>query len=189
MSVEERKAKFTFLYVGDQLHLNPHAAKEAGIVVEPLGAVLGSPGVPERAAEDPKPVGEEGVPIKRRRRAKPSGSAESHAGGPGTLKTTPQKLAEADPRRGVGSPPGRRRAAASAPRSRKGDTASQFLVFCQKHRDEVGAVMTSGVFCLASGHSRARGGPLRADCLLFSVVSAGRCSGLAWVLDQSGKCG
>lgn len=189
MSVEERKAKFTFLYVGDQLHLNPHAAKEAGVAVEPLGAVVGSSGVPEGAAEDLKPVGEEGVPIKRRRRAKPSGSAESHEGGPGTLKTTPQKLAEADPRRGVGSPPGRRRAVASTPRSRKGDTASQFLVFCQKHRDEVGAVMTSGVCVFLLGRSWARGAPLRADCLLFSVVGAGRRSGLTWVLDQRGRRG
>lgn len=37
----------------------------------------------------------------------------------------------------MGSPAGRKKASASAPRGRKGDAASQFLVFCQKHRDEV----------------------------------------------------
>lgn len=130
MSVEERKAKFTFLYVGDQLRLNPHVAKEAGVAVGP-------PGVLEAAAAEPLSAGEEGVPVKRRRRATLCSAAESPDGDPGTLKGTPQKPAEAAPRRGVGSPPGRRRALASAPRSRKGDAAAQFLVFCRKHRDEV----------------------------------------------------
>uniref|UniRef100_A0A667H4Z1 Nuclear receptor binding SET domain protein 2 n=1 Tax=Lynx canadensis TaxID=61383 RepID=A0A667H4Z1_LYNCA len=139
MSVEERKAKFTFLYVGERLHLNPHVAKEAGISVEapPLGPMVEPSGVPEEAAADPKSMREEGVPIKRRRRVKLSSSAENRAGDPGTVQSTPQKMAEADPKRGVGSPPGRKKATASAPRSRKGDAASQFLVFCQKHRDEV----------------------------------------------------
>ncbi|XP_047703116.1 histone-lysine N-methyltransferase NSD2 isoform X3 [Prionailurus viverrinus] len=139
MSVEERKAKFTFLYVGERLHLNPHVAKEAGIPVEapPLGPMVEPSGVPEEAAADPKSMREEGVPIKRRRRVKLSSSAENRAGDPGTVQSTPQKMAEADPKRGVGSPPGRKKATASAPRSRKGDAASQFLVFCQKHRDEV----------------------------------------------------
>lgn len=115
MPVEERKAKFTFLYVGDQLRLNPHAAKEAGVA--------------EEAAE--------GRPGERRRGARPSRCA------PTAETTPPQTLAEADPRRGLGSPPGRKKAAASTPRSRKGDAASQFLVFCQKHRDEVGAAAAS----------------------------------------------
>lgn len=151
MSVEERKANFTFLYVGDQLHLNPHAAKEAGVAVQSLGAMAGSSGFTEEAAENHKPVREGGVPIKRRRRAKLWRSAESQDSEPGTAKTTPQKRAEADPKRGVGSPPGRKKAAASTPRSRKGDAASQFLVFCQKHREEVGTVMASELLCLPSG--------------------------------------
>lgn len=137
MSVEERKAKFTFLYVGDQLHLNPHVAKEASIAVESPGQMVESSGVAEEAADNPKSMREEGVPIKRRRRAKLSGSAENHESDPGTVKSTPQKMAEADPKRGVGSPPGRKKTTASAPRNRKGDAVSQFLVFCQKHRDEV----------------------------------------------------
>ncbi|XP_041492162.1 histone-lysine N-methyltransferase NSD2 isoform X3 [Microtus oregoni] len=137
MSVEERKAKFTFLYVGDQLHLNPQVAKEAGIVAEPLGEMVHSSGVSEEAAADRGSMKEEDIPMKRRRRAKRSSSAENQESDPGTEKSTPPKMAEAEPKRGVGSPPGRKRSTASAPRSRKGDSASQFLVFCQKHRDEV----------------------------------------------------
>ncbi|XP_029808482.1 histone-lysine N-methyltransferase NSD2 [Suricata suricatta] len=139
MSVEERKAKFTFLYVGDQLHLNPHVAKEAGTSVEPppQGQMAEPSGVPEEAVADPKSTREEGIPIKRRRRGKLASSAQTHAGDPGTLQSTPRKTAEGEPKRGVGSPPGRKKATASAPRSRKGDAAAQFLVFCQKHRDEV----------------------------------------------------
>lgn len=137
MSIEERKAKFTFLYVGDQLHLNPHVAKEASIAVESPAQVVESSGVIEEAADNPKSLREEGIPIKRRRRAKLSGSAENQESEPGTVKSTPQKVAEADPKRGVGCPPGRKKSVASTPRSRKGDAASRFLVFCQKHRDEV----------------------------------------------------
>ncbi|XP_050648215.1 histone-lysine N-methyltransferase NSD2 isoform X2 [Macaca thibetana thibetana] len=137
MSVEERKAKFTFLYVGDQLHLNPQVAKEAGIAAESFGEMAESSGVGEEAAENPKSAREEGVPMKRRRRAKLRSSAETLESDPDVVKSTPQKTAEADPRRGVASPPGRKKTTASTPRSRKGDAASQFLVFCQKHRDEV----------------------------------------------------
>ncbi|XP_048220852.1 histone-lysine N-methyltransferase NSD2 isoform X3 [Perognathus longimembris pacificus] len=136
MSVEERKAKFTFLYVGDQLRLNPQVAREAGVAAEPLGDRADSSGAIEEAAADPKSV-REGVPMKRRRRGKRSSSAENQESDPGIEKSTPQKMAEADPKRGVGSPPGRKKATPSAPRSRRGDSASQFLVFCQKHRDEV----------------------------------------------------
>ncbi|XP_073094043.1 histone-lysine N-methyltransferase NSD2 isoform X2 [Manis javanica] len=133
LPVEERKAKFTFLYVGDQLHLNPRAAQEAGIAAESLGEV-GSSGATEEASGDPKSMREEVVPIKRRRRAKLCSVAENREGDPGTC---PQKMAEAEPKRGLTSPPGRKKATASTPRSRKGDAASRFLVFCQKHRDEV----------------------------------------------------
>nr|XP_025146309.1 histone-lysine N-methyltransferase NSD2 isoform X3 [Bubalus bubalis] len=137
MAVEERKAKFTFLYVGDQLRLNPHVAKEAGVAVESLGEAAEPSGVEEEAADSPKSSGEEGAPVKRRRRAKLSSSTENLPGDPGLGRATPQKVAEADSRRGAGSPLGRKKAAASTPRSRRGDAASQFLVFCQKHRDEV----------------------------------------------------
>ncbi|XP_071470189.1 histone-lysine N-methyltransferase NSD2 isoform X2 [Marmota flaviventris] len=137
MSVEERKAKFTFLYVGGQLHLNPQVAKEAGLAVQTSGEMAASTGPSEEAAADPGPMREEGVPMKRRRRVKRSSSAEHQESDPGTEKSSPQKMVEADPKRGVGSPPGRKKATPSTPRSRKGDAAAQFLVFCQKHRDEV----------------------------------------------------
>ncbi|XP_036057492.1 histone-lysine N-methyltransferase NSD2 isoform X2 [Onychomys torridus] len=137
MSVEDRKAKFTFLYVGDQLHLNPQVAKEAGIVTEPLGEMVDSSGVSEEASADPASMKDEDIPMKRRRRTKRSSSAENQESDLSTEKSAPPKIAEAEPKRGVGSPPGRKKSTASAPRSRKGDSASQFLVFCQKHRDEV----------------------------------------------------
>ena len=55
-----------------------------------------------------------------------------------TKNTTPQKSSEqAESKRGIGSPLSRKKTPASTPRSRKGDAVSQFLVFCQKHRDEV----------------------------------------------------
>ncbi|XP_004715130.1 histone-lysine N-methyltransferase NSD2 isoform X1 [Echinops telfairi] len=131
MSADERKAKFTFLYVGDQLHLNPRVAREAGVPAEALGDGVESSGAGEEVADLPESLKEEGTPIKRRRRARPPGSAdESYPG-------TPQKVAEAESKRGVSSPPGRKKAMACTPRSRKGDAVSQFLVFCQKHRDEV----------------------------------------------------
>jgi histone-lysine N-methyltransferase NSD2 len=148
MSIEERKAKFTFLYVGDQLHLNPQVAKEAGIVTEPLGEMVDSSGASEEAAVDPGSVREEDIPTKRRRRTKRSSSAENQEGDPGTDKSTPPKMAEAEPKRGVGSPAGRKKSTGSAPRSRKGDSAAQFLVFCQKHRDEVSIVMGSESFVM-----------------------------------------
>ncbi|XP_014444987.1 histone-lysine N-methyltransferase NSD2 isoform X5 [Tupaia chinensis] len=137
MSVEERKAKFTFIYMGDQLHLNPHVAQEAGLAVEPSGEMTESLGVSEEAAENLKSVREDGIPMKRRRRAKLSSFAEYQESDPGTVKGIPHKTAEVDTRKGVGSLSGRKKATASTPRSRKGDAASQFLVFCQKHRDEV----------------------------------------------------
>ena len=155
MAVEERKAKFTFLYVGDQLRLNPHVAKEAGVAVESLGEAAEPTGVEEEVADSPKSSGEEGAPVKRRRRAKLSSSTENLPGDPGPGRATPQKVAEADSRRGAGSPPGRKKAAASTPRSRRGDAASQFLVFCQKHRDEVGVGMA------LRGCAKCRGLPVR----------------------------
>ena len=86
MAVEERKAKFTFLYVGDQLRLNPHVAKEAGVAVESLGEAAEPSGVEEEAADSPKSSGEEGAPVKRRRRAKLSSSTENLPGYPCLLK-------------------------------------------------------------------------------------------------------
>ncbi|XP_074128657.1 histone-lysine N-methyltransferase NSD2 isoform X1 [Sminthopsis crassicaudata] len=137
MTVEERKAKFTFVYVRDRLHLNPQVAKEAGIAVDPLEEVDVSSDVSEETAQNPK-YKELGVPNKRRRRSKLSTCPDNQESDSGTKNITPQRAAEqADSKRGLGSPVGRKKAAASTPRSRKADSGSQFLVFCQKHRDEV----------------------------------------------------
>ncbi|XP_027691948.1 histone-lysine N-methyltransferase NSD2 isoform X2 [Vombatus ursinus] len=137
MTVEERKAKFTFVYVRDRLHLNPQVAKEAGIAVDPLEEVDESSDVSEETSQIPKHK-ELGIPIKRRRRSKLPPYTDIQESDSGTKNVTPQRAAEqADSKRGLGSPVGRKKAAASTPRSRKGDSGSQFLVFCQKHRDEV----------------------------------------------------
>uniref|UniRef100_G3VX70 Histone-lysine N-methyltransferase NSD2 n=1 Tax=Sarcophilus harrisii TaxID=9305 RepID=G3VX70_SARHA len=137
MTVEERKDKFTFVYVRDRLHLNPQVAKEAGIAVDPLEEVDESSDVSEETAQNPK-YKELGVPNKRRRRSKLPTCPDNQESDSGTKNITPQRAAEqVDSKRGLGSPVGRKKAAASTPRSRKGDSGSQFLVFCQKHRDEV----------------------------------------------------
>ncbi|XP_036618945.1 LOW QUALITY PROTEIN: histone-lysine N-methyltransferase NSD2 [Trichosurus vulpecula] len=137
MTVEERKAKFTFVYIRDRLHLNPQVAKEAGIAVDPLEEVDESSDVSEETAQNPKHK-ELGIPIKRRRRSKLPTCTDNQESDSGTKNITPQRAAEqADSKRGLGSPVGRKKAAASTPRNRKGDSGSQFLVFCQKHRDEV----------------------------------------------------
>ncbi|XP_072803315.1 histone-lysine N-methyltransferase NSD2 isoform X2 [Vicugna pacos] len=139
MPAEERKAKFTFLYAGGQLRLNPHVAREAGLATECVGPALEASGVvDDDDTAAPASTGDQGVPVKRRRGPRQCGPAEGRASDPpGAVRSSPQKAAEAGPRRGLGSPPGRKKAAASTPRGRKGDAASQFLVFCQKHRDEV----------------------------------------------------
>lgn len=159
MPVEERRAKFTFLYVDGQLHLNPHAAREAGLAVEVPGAALAPAGVPGGAAGDPGSWRAEGGPVKRGRRARRGRTPESQDGGPGTGTVAPPKVAEPGSPRGPGSPPRRRKAAASTLRSRKGDAASQFLVFCQRHRDEVGAVCVCVCVCGSTCFSAFPGPP------------------------------
>ncbi|XP_050803309.1 histone-lysine N-methyltransferase NSD2 isoform X2 [Gopherus flavomarginatus] len=140
MTVEERKAKFTFIYIRDRPHLNPRVAKEAGIAVEPLEEIDESSYSNEETTQSLKSMKESGIPSKRRRRTSKllatNGTQES--GQSGTKNTTPQKAFEqGEAKRGIGSPISKKKAATSTPRSRKGDAVSQFLVFCQKHRDEV----------------------------------------------------
>ncbi|XP_014375546.1 histone-lysine N-methyltransferase NSD2 isoform X1 [Alligator sinensis] len=140
MSVEERKAKYTFLYVRDRPHLNPRVAKEVGIAVEPLEEIDELSYGNEGTTQSLKSVKESGIPNKRRRRTSklPAANDTQESNESGTKNTTPQKASEqAESKRGIGSPVTRKKTAASTPRSRKGDAVSQFLVFCQKHRDEV----------------------------------------------------
>lgn len=140
MTVEERKAKYTFIYVRDRPHLNPRVAKEVGIAVEPLEEIDESSYSNEETTQNLKSMKESGIPTKRRRRtSKLSATDDMQEGSQsGTKNTTPQKSSEqAESKRGIGSPLSRKKTPASTPRSRKGDGVSQFLVFCQKHRDEV----------------------------------------------------
>ncbi|XP_065491002.1 histone-lysine N-methyltransferase NSD2 isoform X6 [Caloenas nicobarica] len=140
MTVEERKAKYTFIYVRDRPHLNPRVAKEVGIAVEPLEEMDESSYSSEETTQNLKSMKESGIPNKRRRRtSKLSATDDTQESSQlETKNTTPQKSSEqAESKRGIGSPLNRKKTPASTPRSRKGDAVSQFLVFCQKHRDEV----------------------------------------------------
>ncbi|XP_010014028.1 PREDICTED: histone-lysine N-methyltransferase NSD2 [Nestor notabilis] len=140
MTVEERKAKYTFIYVRDRPHLNPRVAKEVGVAVEPLEEVDESSYSNEETTQNLKSMKESGIPNKRRRRTSKLSTTDDmeESTQSGTKDTTPQKSSEqAESKRGIGSPLSRKKTPASTPRSRKGDAVSQFLVFCQKHRDEV----------------------------------------------------
>ncbi|NXM33845.1 NSD2 methyltransferase, partial [Oxyruncus cristatus] len=140
MTVEERKAKYTFIYVRDRPHLNPRVAKEVGITVDPLEEMDESPYSNEETTPNLRSMKESGIPNKRRRRtSKLSATDDTQESSQLEDKnTTPQKSSEqAESKRGIGSPLNRKKTPASTPRSRKGDAVSQFLVFCQKHRDEV----------------------------------------------------
>lgn len=140
MTVEERTAKYTFIYVRDRPHLNPRVAKEVGIAVEPLEEMDESPYSNEETTPNLKSMKESGIPSKRRRRTSKLSAADDtqESSQLEDKSTTPQKSSEqAESKRGIGSPLNRKKTPASTPRSRKGDAVSQFLVFCQKHRDEV----------------------------------------------------
>lgn len=154
MTVEERKAKYTFIYVRDRPHLNPRVAKEVGVAVEPLEEVDESSYSSEETTQNLKSMKESGIPNKRRRRtAKLSATDDmEESTQSGTKDTTPQKSSEqAESKRGIGSPLNRKKTPASTPRSRKGDAVSQFLVFCQKHRDEV-SLFSPLLLLIASSH-------------------------------------
>ncbi|NXU55444.1 NSD2 methyltransferase, partial [Turnix velox] len=140
MTVEERKAKYTFIYVRDRPHLNPQVAKEVGIAVEPLEETDESSYSSEETTQNLKLMKESGIPMKRRKRTpKLSAPDDMEESSESEYKnTTPQKSSEqGESKRGIGSPLNRKKTPTSTPRSRKGDGVSQFLVFCQKHRDEV----------------------------------------------------
>ncbi|XP_068132273.1 histone-lysine N-methyltransferase NSD2 isoform X2 [Hyperolius riggenbachi] len=120
MTVQERKDKFTFIYIKDRPHLNPR--------------VDGKPAPPAESYEEEdsdenaeSPKGEDEVPSKRRRVSRNS------SGGDPDWKTTTES---SDTKVAMASPVQKRKSGAHYSRGRKGD-ATQFLVFCQKHREEV----------------------------------------------------
>lgn len=124
MSKEERKNKFTFIYIKDRPHLNPKVAGEAGIPVESYDE--------DEADEPPEsPKKEDEVPSKRRRVSRQSSSSCQDTD-PDWKTTT----ASSEPKGGTTLPTQKRKSGHNA-RGRKGDAVNQFLVFCQKHKDEV----------------------------------------------------
>uniref|UniRef100_H3AR77 Histone-lysine N-methyltransferase NSD2 n=1 Tax=Latimeria chalumnae TaxID=7897 RepID=H3AR77_LATCH len=128
MTVEDRKAKYTFVYVKDHPRLNPQVAMKMGIPVEPLedfsetSESLASATCQEKGKRDSRASRE------KRRASKPSASSRRRS-------TSSERTDSESP---VVSPVSKKRGGVSTPRSKKGDAAmTQFLVFCQKHRDEV----------------------------------------------------
>uniref|UniRef100_A0A8D0LB21 Histone-lysine N-methyltransferase NSD2 n=1 Tax=Sphenodon punctatus TaxID=8508 RepID=A0A8D0LB21_SPHPU len=136
MTEEERKDKYTFIYVRDRPHLNPRVAKEAGVAVETLEEIEQSY-ANETTTQSLKSMKESGIPTKRRRRTSKLPAVDNSQESPETITPDMETEQAAESKRSLGSP-ARKKAAASTPRSRRGaDAGSQFLVFCQKHRDEV----------------------------------------------------
>ncbi|XP_061485788.1 histone-lysine N-methyltransferase NSD2 isoform X2 [Rhineura floridana] len=137
LTMDERKVKYTFIYVRGRPLLNPQVAKEAGLVVKSLEE-MDKIYTDEDITQTFKSKKESDIPTKRRRRAKLPAMNESEEGTEPVKNITPEKVLEGrEIKRGTGSPVGRKKAVAYTPRNRKGDAVSQFLVFCQKHRDEV----------------------------------------------------
>ncbi|KAH0624412.1 hypothetical protein JD844_031822 [Phrynosoma platyrhinos] len=144
LTMEERKAKYTFIYIRGRPLLNPEVAKEAGLVVKTLEE-MDKIYTDEDLSQTLKSRKGYAIPAKRRRKAKLLAMTESeevviHAKNisMSAKNSSPEKvIEEKEAKRGSGSPASRKKAVPYIPRSRKGDAVSQFLVFCQKHRDEV----------------------------------------------------
>ncbi|XP_067323033.1 histone-lysine N-methyltransferase NSD2 [Anolis sagrei] len=144
LTMEERKTKYTFIYIRGRPLLNPQVAKEAGLVVKSLEE-MDKIYTDEDISQSLKSRKGYDTPAKRRRKAKLLVMTESeedfmHAKdiGMSDKNSNPEKnLEEGEGKRVSGSPISRKKAVTYIPRGRKGDAGSQFLVFCQKHRDEV----------------------------------------------------
>lgn len=136
MSLEERKAKYTFIYVRGRPVLNPQVAKEAGLAVKSLEE-MDKIYSDEDLSQTLKSSKEHDVPAKRGRRTKSLCTRESEDFAPKPVLSTPPERSLEERGGTAGSPFGRKKAIPYAPRNRKSDGAPQFLVFCQKHREEV----------------------------------------------------
>lgn len=135
MAVEERRAKFTFLR-GTSSAQPP--CGQGGGAAESLGVAAEPSGGREEVALSPQGSG-----APTRGDGGPSCPAPPRTSWRPGRRATPQKVAEADPRRGRVIPSAGRRPR-PPPRGVGGNAASRFLVFCQKHRDEVGVGMALG---------------------------------------------
>ncbi|XP_056397227.1 LOW QUALITY PROTEIN: histone-lysine N-methyltransferase NSD2 [Hyla sarda] len=126
MSRAEKKDKFTFIYIKDRPHLNPKVAGQAGVPVESYDEE-------EEEDEPPEsPKKEDEVPSKRRRVSRQSSSSCQDTD-PDWKTTT----ASSEQKGGATPPAQKRKSGGHGARGRKGDAVNQFLVFCQKHKDEV----------------------------------------------------
>ncbi|KAL8202322.1 UNVERIFIED_CONTAM: hypothetical protein K2H54_010344 [Gekko kuhli] len=134
LTAEERKAKYTFFYIRGRPVLNPQVAKEAGLAVKSLEE-MDKIYTDEDISQSLKSRKESDVPTKRRR-TKTAAASESQEDIKPVNASPDKTLEEREAKRGPGSPLGRKKAVTYTPRNRKGDAVSQFLVFCQKHRDE-----------------------------------------------------
>ncbi|XP_042313013.1 histone-lysine N-methyltransferase NSD2 isoform X3 [Sceloporus undulatus] len=137
LTMEERKAKYTFIYIRGRPLLNPQVAKEAGLVVKTLEE-MDKIYTDEDISQTLKSKKGYHIPAKRRRKAKLLVMTEPEEMVSHAKNSSPEKvLEEKEAKRGSGSPVSRKKPVPYLPRGRKGDAVSQFLVFCQKHRDEV----------------------------------------------------
>ncbi|XP_062832046.1 histone-lysine N-methyltransferase NSD2 isoform X2 [Anolis carolinensis] len=144
LTMEERKTKYTFIYIRGRPLLNPQVAKEAGLVVKSLEE-MDKIYTDEDISKSLKSRKGHDIPAKRRRKTKLLVMTESeedfmHAKNIGMSdksSNSEKDLEEGEGKRVSGSPISRKKAVPYIPRGRKGDAVSQFLVFCQKHRDEV----------------------------------------------------
>ncbi|KAM8938870.1 histone-lysine N-methyltransferase NSD2 isoform 2-T2 [Pelodytes ibericus] len=133
MTSEERKEKFTFVYVKDRPHLNPKVALEAGIPLE-----LNEDSNKSNGEGSGSPSKDDSVPIKRRRVSR-NPAANSQEADPSDVNTAADAKVSESPeaKSSMTSPTIKKKSGAHTPRNRKGDAVTQFLVFCQKHKDEV----------------------------------------------------
>ncbi|XP_075427197.1 histone-lysine N-methyltransferase NSD2 isoform X1 [Ascaphus truei] len=132
MTTEERKSKFTFIYIKDRPHLNPKVAEEAGLPMEPFGKANKSL---DATSETPKK--DDAIPSKRRRVSRLPATNCQEADSPDAKPTTPKVSESTESRGGMASPIIKKKSGAHTPRSRKVEAMNQFLVFRQKHKHEV----------------------------------------------------
>uniref|UniRef100_A0A670I1Q2 Histone-lysine N-methyltransferase, H3 lysine-36 specific n=1 Tax=Podarcis muralis TaxID=64176 RepID=A0A670I1Q2_PODMU len=104
LTAEERKVKYTFIYVRGRPLLNPQVAKEAGLAVKSLEE-MDKIYTDEDISQTLKSKKESDIPTKRRRRAKLLALNESDEGIEPVKNITPEKVLEGrEAKRSTGSP-------------------------------------------------------------------------------------
>ncbi|XP_078534736.1 histone-lysine N-methyltransferase NSD2 [Lissotriton helveticus] len=131
LSMEDRQLKYTFVYINERPNLNPRATKEVGIPVQSEEGFDGNLDS-EQTSEFIDSENESGA-SKKRRKIFPVASSVCHNSSLGQKSNTTKKSAVHTESR---SDVGQKKSGGVTPRGRK-SAATQFLVFCQKHRDEV----------------------------------------------------